>query len=171
MTPITHGLIGWIASTPLKERKDRAFVTIASLIPDFDGMGAIIDIEYYSKYHHIFGHNIFFGFILVLVSLLISCNKKLTPILVFLSFNLHILGDLLGSGSGWGIPYLWPINKHVFEFSYPFQWELDSWQNLLATVICIVLIIRISIKKKRTIVELIHLKTDKKIVDVFNKWF
>lgn len=171
MTPITHGLIGWISSTPLSERKDRALVTIAGLIPDLDGMGALIDIEYYSKYHHVFGHNILFGILAAGSSIIISKNKKLTPLLVFLSFNLHILGDLLGSGAGWGIPYFWPVNKFVYEFSPPFQWELDSWQNLVATIICIILIIRIAVKKKRTIVELISLKTDKKIVDVFNKWF
>jgi membrane-bound metal-dependent hydrolase YbcI (DUF457 family) len=171
MTPITHGLIGWITATPLSERKDRYLVTLAGIAPDIDGIGALIDIEYYSRYHHIIAHNLIFGIILALFSMLISANKKLTSLLVFVSFNLHILGDLLGSGAGWGVSYLWPLNNQSFEFIPPYQWELDSWQNFIATALCIIIIITISLKKKITIVELFNKKVDQKIVTVFNQWF
>ena len=100
MTPITHGMIGWLISQSLEKRRDRLLVTVASIIPDFDGLGAIISIDYYSKYHHIFGHNIFFGLILSLISIKFGYEKIKTPILVFVSFKSHILGDLLGSGAG-----------------------------------------------------------------------
>lgn len=171
MSPITHGMIGWIISQPLDKRRDRIFVTIASLLPDFDGAGVVISIEYYSKYHHMFGHNIFFGILLYLVTLKFGIEKLKVSILVFVSFNFHILGDLLGSGSGWGIPYFWPINKKSFEFSHPFQWELDSWQNLLVTIICTFIIILFAINKKRTIVEVFSTKLDVKLIAVFENWF
>ncbi len=66
MNPITHGMIGWIISQPLRSRNDRRLVTLAAVTPDIDGLGIFLGIEYYTKLHHTFGHNIFFGFILSL---------------------------------------------------------------------------------------------------------
>lgn len=171
MTPITHGLISWVSTYPLRDRKDRILVTTAGLIPDIDGVGAIISIDYYSKYHHILAHNIFFGIIISIIALLISKQKKLTAFLALLSFHLHLICDLFGSGAGWGVQYFWPINNINFEFKAPFQWELDSWQNLVVTAICIAIIIFISLKKNRTILEVINVKMDMTVVSVFKKWF
>ena len=171
MTPITHGLISWITANPLVEKKDRFLVTSAGLIPDIDGIGAIISIDYYAKYHHVLGHNLLFGILITLISLFIAKNKFLTAGLVLLSLHLHLLCDLLGSGAGWGVTYLWPFSSAMYEFQAPFQWELDSWQNLLVTAICIVLIIFISLKKNRTILEFFSQRLDKTVVDVFHKWF
>lgn len=171
MFPVTHGLIGWSVAQPLNERRDRVLVTLASVLPDLDGAGALISIEYYSKYHHVFGHNIFFGLILSGLAATFSKDKLKTSALVFLSFNTHILGDLLGSGFGWGIPYWWPFHKKVYEFMPPFQWELDSWQNVLTTFLCIVFVIYCAVKKNRTVVEVFSTKWDKAVVEVFKKWF
>ena len=98
-------------------------------------------------------------------------NKIKVSMLMFISFNSHILGDLLGSGHGWGVPYFWPLNKTIYEFSSPFQWELDSWQNLLVTAFCFVVIIIIGVRRKRTIIEIFSIKTDNKVVAIFNRWF
>lgn len=164
-------MIGWIISQPLEKRRDRLFVTTASVVPDFDGAGALISIDYYSEYHHVFGHNLFFGLLLLLVSMRLGFDKRKVPLLGFISFNSHILGDLLGSGAGWGIPYFWPLDKITYEFSYPYQWELDSWQNLVVTVICIFVIIALGYSKKRTIVELFSASADLKVVEVIDRWF
>jgi membrane-bound metal-dependent hydrolase YbcI (DUF457 family) len=171
MSPITHGMTGWIISQPLEKRRDRLFVTLASLLPDLDGAGAIIDIDYYAQYHHTFGHNLFFGLLLLLVAWRYGTDKWRTALLAFLSFNSHILSDLLGSGNGWGIRYLWPVQNFMFEFSPPFQWELDSWQNLLFTTICMFIIIIIGLIKSRTIVELFSVTADEKVVTIFHRWF
>lgn len=90
---------------------------------------------------------------------------------MFISFNSHIVSDLFGSGAGWGIPFFWPVNNVMFEFSYPFQWELDSWQNLLITSICIVFIIILGLFKNRTIVEMFSVNADEKVVRIFHRWF
>ena len=116
-----------------KKRRDRILVTVASLLPDFDGVGAIISIDYYARYHHIFGHNIFFGVLLSLIGFKLGVERIKVLLLVFISFHSHILGDLLGSGAGRGVPYFWPVSQTMYEFSNEFQWELDSWQNLLVT--------------------------------------
>lgn len=171
MFPITHGLIGWSIAQPLKTRKDRMLITAASLLPDLDGLGALISIDYYSKYHHVFGHNFFFGLGLSLLAFLFAQQKKIASFLVFISFNSHILGDLLGSGAGWGIPYWWPLDSKVYEFTPPFQWELDSWQNFLVTFVCIIFVILCAVFKGRSIVEIFSVKADREVVKVFRKWF
>ncbi len=91
MFPITHGLIGWSVSQNLKVRKDRIAVTIASVIPDLDGLGAIISTDYYGMFHHVFGHNLFFGVLLSLIAFRFSYEKHKTAILVFLSFILAMI--------------------------------------------------------------------------------
>lgn len=172
MSPLTHGMIGWIISSPLETRRGRVFVSIASVIPDLDGAGIIISLDYYGRYHHIFGHNIFLGIILSICSFIFSKTEKLkTACLVFLSFNTHVLGDLLGSGAAWGIPYFWPLDKTIYDFAPPFQWELDSWQNLVVTALCIIIIAVIGIRKDRTIVELFSVKADREFLLVLRKWF
>ena len=171
MSPITHGMIGWIISQPLEKRRDRILVTVASLLPDFDGAGAIISIDYYARYHHIFGHNLFFGLLLSFIGVKFGVERIKVLLLVFISFNSHILGDLLGSGAGWGVPYFWPVSKTMYEFSNYLQWELDSWQNLLVTAICILIIILLGLRKQRTIVEIFSVKNDERVVAIFNRWF
>ncbi len=170
MTPVTHGMIGWLIAAPLKSRRDRIFVTAASLLSDLDGLGLLVSIEFYGKYHHTFSHSIFFGLLLVIGYWFFALEKWKSALCILLSFHSHILGDLLGSGIGWGIPYFWPLHKEKFEFSPPFQWELDSWQNLVITIAVLLIIMFIARVRKRTPIEIIHLETDKKVVEVLNRW-
>jgi hypothetical protein len=44
MSPVTHFLMGWVVANAAKlDRKERAAVTIAGVVPDIDGLGAIAD--------------------------------------------------------------------------------------------------------------------------------
>jgi membrane-bound metal-dependent hydrolase YbcI (DUF457 family) len=164
-------MIGWMVSSPLRTKKERLVVTLASILPDIDGAGILISLDHYGRYHHIFGHNIFTGLIFAVISSMLFKEKLKIFLLSFMAFNTHVVGDLLGSGAAWGIPYLWPINKTIYDFSPPFQWELDSWQNLVATALCIIGIIIIGLKKNRTIIELFSTKADGEVVAVLHKWF
>jgi inner membrane protein len=45
MSPITHLLISWsVANISKINRRERALVTLAGVVPDIDGTGLIIDI-------------------------------------------------------------------------------------------------------------------------------
>ena len=45
MSPVTHFLLGWLVANSMKlDRKERTMVTIAGVIPDIDGLGAIAEI-------------------------------------------------------------------------------------------------------------------------------
>lgn len=80
MSPITHFLAGWAVSNAAKlEKRDRILVTLAGFVPDVDGIGVIWDImsrsgrfEFNQRYHHVFGHNIFFGILITALALLLA---------------------------------------------------------------------------------------------------
>ncbi|HEV7674555.1 MAG TPA: metal-dependent hydrolase [Candidatus Angelobacter sp.] len=60
----------------------------------------------------------------------------LTALLVFLSFHLHLLCDLIGArgpdGDQWPIPYLKPFSNAV-QLTWHGQWALNAWQNFVIT--------------------------------------
>ena len=147
MSPITHGLIGWsLAGASGCSRKQRAAVTFAGVIPDFDGLGIVIDTltlnsayptTWWSDYHHILGHNIGFAiFIGAAAACLFKDNRTKLILLVLISFHLHLLGDIIGArgpeGAQWPIPYLLPFSTSM-NLTWGGQWQLNAWPNFLIT--------------------------------------
>lgn len=146
MSPVTHFLIGWsVANSCNLTRKERSFVTIAGIAPDIDGAGLILDflrsnqgqtLEWWSKYHHILGHNIGFGLFLAIAAFAMSTRRWLVGFLVMVSFNLHLACDLLGSkgpdGYQWPIPYLLPFSD-AWQWIWAGQWQLNAWPNFVVT--------------------------------------
>src|SRR5687768_14583193 len=97
VSPITHLLIGWtVANTvPSLTKRERAFVTWASVVPDVDGFGIVADIatrnsatplNWWGEYHHVLAHNIGFALIVTVLAALFSNKRLLTATLVFISF-------------------------------------------------------------------------------------
>ena len=170
MSPITHALIGWTLSQPLTKKRDRCLATVAAIVPDIDGLTLLGGVDLYHEFHHTFGHNIFFGFMFSAFSTWKSPEQKKVFLLGFLSFHSHLVCDLLGSGADWGIYYLWPASRWEITSFPPFQWELESWQNIITTVIFMIIVMGIGIKKRRTIVELFSTNADEKFVAILRKW-
>lgn len=170
MSPITHALIGWTISQPAESKRTRALITAASVFPDIDGLTLLGGVDLYHEYHHTFGHNLFLALGLSSLALLMKEQKLKTAGLVFASFHSHLICDLLGSGADWGIYYLWPLSRWEITSFPPFQWELESWQNILTTIIFMAIVMRIGVKKNRTIVELFSVGADAKFVTVLKKW-
>jgi inner membrane protein len=60
----------------------------------------------------------------------------LTAFLVFVSFHLHLLCDLIGArgpdGDQWPIPYLKPFSNAI-QLTWHGQWALNAWQNFVIT--------------------------------------
>jgi hypothetical protein len=65
-----------------------------------------------------------------------SSHPGLTAFLVFISFHLHLLCDLIGArgpdGDQWPIPYLKPFSNAV-QLTWHGQWALNAWQNFVIT--------------------------------------
>ncbi|HKV92285.1 MAG TPA: metal-dependent hydrolase [Candidatus Angelobacter sp.] len=64
-----------------------------------------------------------------------------TALLVFLSFHLHLLCDLVGArgpdGYQWPIPYLKPFSNAA-QLAWHGQWALNGWQNFAFTGVLLV---------------------------------
>jgi hypothetical protein len=106
MNPITHFLSGWaLANTAPLERRDRAIVTLACVIPDIDGAGIIPEfltrnsshpLTWGSEYHHCL-HTLPFAVFVSAAAFALAKRRPLTAVLALLSFHLHLFEDILGS--------------------------------------------------------------------------
>lgn len=184
MSPVTHTLIGWLtANLSLKlSRKELAIITIAGVIPDIDGLGLIAEVLtkntsypllWWTEYHHIL-HNIGFALVVTFVAFAISKHRVLTSVLSFISFHLHLLGDLVGSrgpdGYQWAIPYLLPFSNS-WQLTWQYQWQLNAWQNFVITGIVVVITFILAFKRGYSIVGLFSEKADKLFIQTLKNRF
>jgi len=185
MNPITHCFASWVVASAcgVKDRRDRVLITISGIVPDIDGFGIVADevarmfvkpMDLYGEYHHVFAHNIFFGLLLVGVGLLLAKRKMFAASLMFLVFNLHILGDILGSrgpdGEQWEVLYLWPFTNSI-KLSWACQWALNAWQNIIITVCLYFIAFHMAWRKGYSPIELISTKVDGAFVAMLRRWF
>ncbi|MGB0035992.1 MAG: metal-dependent hydrolase [Candidatus Acidiferrales bacterium] len=147
MNPVTHFLTGWALanSAPSLSVKERALVTLAGVVPDIDGLGAISDLltrnsshptEWFSLYHHQL-HNLTFGLFVAGVAFGLAKRRWTTALLALLSFHIHLFEDLIGArgpdGYQWPIPYLLPFSRTA-QLTWSGQWALNAWPNFVITI-------------------------------------
>ena len=182
MSPITHLLVGWTTGELAElSRRDRGLVALAGVLPDFDGLGIVVDLArgthpamgLYSEYHHVLGHNLPAALIATAFAFAVAHRRALCAGLVCLSFHLHLLGDLVGSAgperSIWSLSYLWPFSDRAFAWQG--QWELNAWPNILVTVVLLAVILVLGVRRGRTPVELVSLRADARIVETLRARF
>jgi inner membrane protein len=143
--------MGWAVanSAPSLDKRERAMVTWASVVPDIDGLGIVADwltrnsshpLNWWGGYHHILAHNLCFALIVAVVAAILAKQKAKATLLVLLSFHLHLLADLVGArgpdGEQWPIPYLLPFMKEV-QLTWSGQWALNAWPNFVVTAVLI----------------------------------
>lgn len=183
MSPVTHYLTGWVLAnlTPLN-RRERALVTVAGIAPDVDGLGVIPEVLtrntshpllWFSQYHHVM-HNLAFGVVVAGMSFLLATRRWKTALLAFLAFHLHLLCDIVGArgpeGYGWPIPYLLPFSKSV-QWTWSGQWPLNGWQNLVITVVLLVMTLVFAWRKGYAPLEMFSEKADQAFVNVLRSRF
>jgi len=186
MNPITHFLISANVSQYCDlDQRDAILVTTGGIICDLDGLGAVGDFFFnnqalitgsglYARYHHILCHNIAFCLVCTFFVYLFSKRKFLTSALFALTFHLHLLCDILGSGGGdgyrWPIPYLYPFSMTP-QLEWAGQWELASWQNSVITLVFIVTTLMFAQRKGSSPLGWISKKADKALIDTLRKRF
>lgn len=184
MNPATHFLTGWVvANTGGFERRERAAITIAGIIPDVDGVGVVAELAtrnsekpllWWSDYHHVLGHNLAFAVCCAAAGLALSIKRWRTALFVFLSFHLHLLGDLVGArgpdGDQWPIPYLWPFSE-AWQLAWDGQWALNAWPNFLITGALLVLTFYWAWKRGYSPLELVSRKADNAFVGALRNRF
>jgi inner membrane protein len=176
MSPVTHFLSGWVvANVALLNRRERAAVTIAAVIPDLDGAGIFAEILtrnsahrllWFSEYHHVL-HNLLFGLIVAGVAGAVATKRWLTASAALAALHIHLLQDLVGSrgpdGFGWPIPYLLPFTDHG-AWIWHGQWALNAWPNLLLTVTLLALTLWLAIVRGFSPIEMFSREADRAVV-------
>jgi hypothetical protein len=181
MSPVTHLLLGWtVANTAKLEKRDRLLVTIAGVIPDLDGLGVIPEaltrgtsheILWWTNYHHVLGHNLWFGLLCAGLAMLLARQRGLTFALFLASFHVHLLGDIVGARGPdgiWTIAYFWPYGA---EWSWAGQWKLNSWPNLGITAVLLLLTFRWAWQRGYSPLEIISRRADQVFVETLRKRF
>ena len=172
MSPVTHFLTGWVlANTVAFDRRDRALVTLAGVIPDVDGLGVIPDFltrhsahasDWFATYHHSL-HNLGFALFVAAIAYALGVQRNKVALLAFLSFHLHLLEDLIGArgpdGYQWPIPYLMPFSKTA-ELSWHGQWALNAWPNFVITLALLAITLYLAWSRGYSPLEIVSLKAD-----------
>lgn len=169
MNPIIHGGIGWLTAQGLKERRDRILVTVAGVAPDLDGLTVLGGVELYGKYHHVLFHGYAGALVTAAVCAALARQRLAVGLLSLLSFHLHIVCDLAGSGPGWPIHYWWPTSMESWFWNG--QWDLASWQNSTIGFAVILLCLGCALVFRRTFVEVFSVRADAKVVSALRARF
>jgi hypothetical protein len=177
--------MGWAVASaaPSLDKRDRAFVTWASVVPDVDGLGIIAEwatrnadhpLNWWSDYHHILGHNLGLAILITAIAAIFAQQKLTTALLVFLSFHLHLFGDLIGArgpdGYQWPIPYLLPFAREP-RLTWSGQWALNAWPNVLITASLLILTIVLARNRGYSPLQLFSAKLDHLFVSSLRKRF
>jgi hypothetical protein len=185
MSPITHFFMGWAVANavPSLSKRDRAFVTWASVVPDIDGLGIIAEkltqnsrhpLYWWSDYHHVLGHNLGFALLVSTIAAIFVNQKIKTTLLVFLSFHLHLLADLVGArgpdGDQWPIPYLLPFSNR-WQLTWSGQWALNAWPNEVITAVLIGIAIWLAWRRGFSPLEMFSAKADAAFVAALRNRF
>jgi hypothetical protein len=149
---ITHLLSGWAVAEPTTlEHRDRTILAWASVAPDLDGLGVLVDVAnralgrpesfLYSRWHHELLHGLPGALAIAAVSTLLARSRLRVAVLSFALVHLHLLCDLVGSrgpatGDIWPIHYLAPFSSFP-TFAWSGQWPLNGWPNIVLTLLLI----------------------------------
>jgi membrane-bound metal-dependent hydrolase YbcI (DUF457 family) len=176
MSPATHFLVGWmVANSTELNRRERAAVAVAGVIPDLDGLGIVAEVltrgtshplPWFSQYHHTL-HNLSFALLVSALSFWLAQRRWKTAALAFLSFHLHLLGDLVGArgpdGYQWPIPYLLPFSR-AWEWTWEGQWALNAWPNFVLTIALLLATFYLAWKRGFSILEMLSTRADQALV-------
>lgn len=170
----------------LESRRDRAIVAMACVVPDLDGFGIVAEkatlaagweepLLWWTLYHHVLCHNLAFGLVVAGgAAWLASARKARIAALAFLSFHLHLLGDLVGAkgpeGFLWPIPYLAPFSD-AWTWAWEGAWELNAWPNIALTGVLLVLAFRFAWVRGRSPLELVSPGADSAFVGALRERF
>lgn len=185
MSPVTHLLTGWVfanANAAKLNRRDRAVVTLAAVVPDVDGLGIIAEVLtrhsehpllWFSQYHHAL-HTLAFALFVAVCAFFISSRRWMAATLALAAFHLHLLEDLVGSrgpdGSNWPIPYLLPFSNR-WTWTWAGQWELNAWPNMALTIALLCLTIWLAIRRGFSPVEIVSPPADRSVVVALRRRF
>lgn len=157
----THALLTWVLveSGRLPDRRDRLLVLAAGVAPDLDGLAFLGGHECYFAWHRTLLHHGLAAAGFALVAGALARQRLRTGLLALAATHLHFVCDVVGSagpdGSRWAVPYFVPFvarSEHP-GFVVAWQWGLASWQNLLITLLALLVCVGFAVARGRTLCE------------------
>ena len=107
-------------------------------------------------------------------SFALAKRKFLVTALSFISFHLHLLGDLVGAkgpdSDQWPIPYLLPFSN-AWQITWQGQWALNAWPNFVITGVLLVISFYLAWKKGYSFIEMISVSADNTFVEALRNRF
>jgi len=178
-------LTGWlIAAYATDNPRDCRLVTLASILPDADGLGLLVDgvnhllghpqTHFYVRYHHFLLHGLFGAMLLTLVFAALARKRGRVALLCVLVYHLHLVCDLVGSRGPapedlWPIFYFGPFDKDPM-WLWKHQWRLDGWQNRYFSVAIFFWALLLAELKGHSVVGVFNRRLDAVFVSVLRKW-
>ncbi len=183
MSPVTHFFTGWVlANCAGLNRRDRALVTLACVVPDVDGLGIIPEVLtrnsahpllWFTLYHHAL-HSLTFALVVAILAFALATRKWATGLFALLSFHLHLLEDILGSrgpeGYQWPIPYLQPFSSSL-QLAWRGEWGLNAWPNMAITVVLLLVTLWLARRRGFSPLEMISARADAAVVAALRQRF
>jgi membrane-bound metal-dependent hydrolase YbcI (DUF457 family) len=144
---LTHIGLSWIVANlaPLSG-KDRAFVVLAGVLPDLDGVTILWGRDAYLATHRIVAHSLLFGVFVVAMTVFFADSPRASGILAAVSIHVHLLLDVVGTG-GPPIRYLWPVTD--WGWTYGRHWVLASWPNAIVMGVTLAGVLVIAWRRRR----------------------
>ncbi len=161
-----HASIGWLIAQPVRaDRRFRISITLAGLLPDLDALTFFLGSNWFSRFHHVWTHNIGFGLLLSLAATRWAKGTSRWKTFVFtqLAFWSHILGDLYFSRMP--VALLWPFSGKMFTSSHAYA----LWHpvNHALVWISLLLVVLAAYHFKRTPMELLSPALDQRLTRFF----
>ncbi len=112
-----HAGLGWALGVlaPGSDRRLRAWVTLAAVLPDIDAAAYFWGDVAYTNYHHTFGHNVFLGALVAGAAAAHHPRRILAGAVTALSFGLHLVTDM--KLSAYPVALFWPRSDRWYEFT------------------------------------------------------
>jgi hypothetical protein len=123
MSPLYHLQVGsFFANAGVDNQRDRRLVMLAALAPDADGI-FFFNPGLWERFHHTFGHNIFFAlFIGAVFGALARGSKTRVGLLAAATALLQVGLDNFTNDPTWKIMYFWPISHFDFALGNFIDW-------------------------------------------------
>ena len=159
-----HAGLGWAVGVlaPGSDRRLRACCLAAATLPDIDSLVYLAGPDAFARWHHTFGHNVFFGLIVVAAAAWLHRGRRvvLAGALAALCFASHLVADAYLS------PYpvyaWWPFSGRALPVS-PGMW-LGSTVNILLAFGAVLLVLALAVRRKVTPVEVFSPRLDRLVV-------
>jgi hypothetical protein len=164
VNPGTHLMMSWaIAETLPVDNRDKRLISWAGVMPDLDGIGAVVDLAnswlgrmttFYEDYHHFLLHGLFGALVISGATALLSQRRWRTALFAFAVIHVHLLADVVGSRGPSPVD-VWPIHclgpfSHRWTIAWTGQWPLNSWPNQLVAVGLLGMAIWSTVARKRS---------------------